>query len=73
VQIFVPAVFFFSKDVKSIDQKDWLCLTVWNTNNPSLAAMCLHSLIIVCLAKYFFTAALTAYSIQMFFSYFFWL
>jgi hypothetical protein len=51
MKIFVRTDFFITEDVQSIDRKEWLCLFVWNANNPSYAAMCLSSSVIVSLVK----------------------
>jgi hypothetical protein len=40
-----------TENVQSMDQKEWLCLIVWNANSPSLAAICLRSLVIVSMVK----------------------
>jgi hypothetical protein len=43
--------FLVTEDLHSIDRREWLCLIVWNANNPSSAAMCLSSSVIVSLVK----------------------
>jgi hypothetical protein len=48
---FCTCRFFSAEDVQSIDRKEWLCLFVRNANNPSYAAMCLSSSVIVSLVK----------------------
>jgi hypothetical protein len=39
-----------TKDVQSMDGKEWLCFIVWNADSPS-DAICLHSSVIVSLVK----------------------
>jgi hypothetical protein len=48
---FCTCRFIITEVAQSIDKKERLCLIVWNANNPSLAAMCLSSLVIVSLVK----------------------
>jgi hypothetical protein len=43
--------FLITENVQTIDRKEWLCLIVWNANNPPSAAMCLSSSVIVSLVK----------------------
>jgi hypothetical protein len=50
-----------------MDQKEWLCFTVWNANGPSSAAICLHLSVTVSLVEYyFFTATFSSCSNCMF-------
>jgi hypothetical protein len=46
-QSFSSCSLLITEDVQSMYRKEWLCFIVWNANSPSLAAVCLHSSVIV--------------------------
>jgi hypothetical protein len=66
---FCTCRFLTTEDVQSIDWKEWLCLIVWNANNPSLVMFVLISYCFLGEIRcYFLIAAHIAYSNQFFVS-----